>query len=75
MIVGIVLASYAPVGSHINTILLESEILDWLQSLQGPLSHVLKPRPPSVQNGRNASPPGQAESACQTLASRAKMYQ
>lgn len=71
---GIVLASYAPVGSRINAILLESEILDCLQSLQAPLSHVLKPRPPSAQNGRSASPPGQPESACQTSSNK-KMYQ
>lgn len=69
---GIMLASYASVGSHINTVLLGVRDPGLLQSLQAPLSHVLKPRPPSEQNGRSAFPPGQAEAACQKLGSRAK---
>ena len=48
-----VLASYASVAPHMNNILQESGVLVCL-CLFLLLSHVLKPRPPSEQNGRRA---------------------
>lgn len=54
---GIVLASYASVGSHMDIV---PVVVRCPSLCQAPRSHVLKPRPPSEQNGRCASAARQA---------------